>query len=322
MKFETIEKTNMGGVTLTKLVSNKIAVSAVAFMTAFAVVTPAWATIDNTVTATGSSPGGTGDVTDTADEEVDVEDAAPTLVLTKTVQLPGGGAVPPNAPEGTVVEYVFVVENTGNVTVTGVDISELSFDGDTPINPTTTDSTTLAPTETATFTGTYTVTAGDISDEGGGDGAIDNNAEATGTAPDTAGGTQTVTSNEDDATFDLEDAAASLNVDKLATLVNGAPLADPDVANVEAGDVITYTYTVTNDGNVPVSAVSLVDDVTAGSGADPVPALDGATLVDAAPLGDSTDDALDDIYDTLGVGDSVQFTGTYTVTQDDVDSLQ
>ncbi len=325
MKFETLEKIKLGGATLTKRASHKAVVSSVALMTAFATITPAYATIDNTVTATGSSPGNVDDVTATADESVDVQDAAPVLLLTKSVQLPGGGAVPANAPEGTVVEYVFTVENTGNVTVTGVAVSELSFDGDSPINPAvSTGSTTLAPTETVTFTGTYTVTLGDIADQGGGDGTLDNNAEATGTAPDPAGGgaTQTVTSNQDAASFDLEDANPSLDVLKLASAVNGAALADPDLANVQVGDVITYTYTVTNDGNVPVSAISLVDDVTAGTGADPVPALDGTTLVDNVPTGDSTDDALDNIFDVLGMGDSIQFTGTYTVTQDDVDTLQ
>ncbi len=64
---------------LLNLSGNKLVVSTVAIMTALAATTPAWSTIDNEVKVTGSSPGNTDDVTDTATEEVDVEDAAPTV---------------------------------------------------------------------------------------------------------------------------------------------------------------------------------------------------------------------------------------------------
>ena len=128
MKFDTLETTKVGGVTLTRLVSNKAAVSAIALMTAFAPIAPAWATIDNTVTATGSSPGNTDDVTATADEEVDVEDDDPQAVTTKTATLLNGVAFTPgtaNAQVGDVITYEYTFLNDGNVTITNISLADV-----------------------------------------------------------------------------------------------------------------------------------------------------------------------------------------------------
>ena len=347
MNSDQTEQTKIGGVTLTRLVSKKAAVSAVALMTALAAVVPANATINNTVTARGEAPGGdpgdpADDITDTENETVDVEDAAPVLVLTKTVTLADGVTpVPPNAPAGTNIQYQFAVENTGNVTATAVDITEVAFDGAPTIDPTdatvtndfidsstpartaetTNDSSdatagdgvfdVLAPGDTITFTANYTITTTDISNQGGGDGSLDNTAEATGTAADPAGPpgtTQTVTSNQSSAAVDLENANASLQVTKLAD----------DDTNVTVGQTITYTYEVTNNGNVPITDVSLSDNVTAGTGGNPVPTLQSLTNTS----GNSSDDSADNDVDVLAPGDSATFTCTYVVTQDDIDNLQ
>ncbi|MDJ0612742.1 MAG: hypothetical protein QNJ29_03640 [Rhizobiaceae bacterium] len=316
--------------------------SASAIVLALATVTPAWSTIDNTVTARGEAPGGDpldplDDVTATDTESVDVEDDTPALAMTKTVVDDATGlALGANVPAGTVVRYEFAVENTGNVTITDVGINEVAFDGApsfTVANETLTtgtDSTdvtandgnwsSLAPGETVTFSGTYTVTTTDVANQGGGDGNLDNEANATGDAPASTG-FGTVTSPNDTASFDLEDANGTMTVAKVATAVNGAPLADPLTANVAVGDVITYTYTVTNTGNVPLTDVTLTDNVTAGSGTDPVPGSE-TLLTDNGTIGDSTDAAVNGSFDTLGPLDVITFTGTYTVTQSDIDNLQ
>lgn len=94
-----------------------------------------------------------------------------------------------------------------------------------------------------------------------------------------------------------------------------------DTTDVVAGQTVTYTYTITNSGNVTLSAVSL-GDVHNGSGPDPVPG-GGSVTNDAAPLNNSTDaNPADSVWDTLAPGDTVTFTATYTVTQDDVDTKQ
>jgi len=43
--------------------------------------------------------------------------------------------------------------------------------------------------------------------------------------------------------------------------------------------------------------------------------------LDAGTAGDSTDAAMNGSWDVLAPGDVITFTGTYTVTQADVDSL-
>jgi large repetitive protein len=91
-------------------------------------------------------------------------------------------------------------------------------------------------------------------------------------------------------------------------------------SNVNAGDVITYTYTVTNDGNVTIKNLTLVD-VQNAAGPAPVPGSE--VLTDNPPTANSTDaTANDGVWDSLAPGDKLTFTATHTVKQSDVDNLQ
>jgi hypothetical protein len=88
-----------------------------------------------------------------------------------------------------------------------------------------------------------------------------------------------------------------------------------------AGQTITYTYKVTNTGNVAVANVG-VNDSHNGSGSFAGPANE-AIFTDASPTGDSTDvSANNGTWSSLGPGDTVSFTASYVVTQHDVDYLQ
>lgn len=90
--------------------------------------------------------------------------------------------------------------------------------------------------------------------------------------------------------------------------------------NVVAGDIITYIYTVTNDGNVTVQNLTLSDVHNAVSPA-PVPGTE--TLTDNPPFGNSSDPTANDgVWSSLAPGDKITFTATYTVQQSDVDNLQ
>jgi len=93
--------------------------------------------------------------------------------------------------------------------------------------------------------------------------------------------------------------------------------------NVQAGQDIIYTYAVTNIGNTTVSNITLADNVTAGSGSAPTPDNEQLATLGGVPLSATTTDATtNQIWDALGPGDVVEFTGVYTVTQSDVDNLQ
>lgn len=309
----------------------KLLVIGSALSLALANTNAAWATIDNTVTATGTSPGGSaGDITATADESVDVQNAGPALVVTKTSSDSNVGA-------GDTVTYTYTVTNTGNITLNNVSLSDSHDGAGAPVTPvfvsspltdndTSGDSTdaggdaiwdVLAPLDVVTWEATYDVVQGDINNNGGGDGDIDNTVTASATpAAGTLGGTLTASLG-----VTLEAQNASLSVSKIAILLNGSPLADPDVANAVVNDVITYEYVVTNNGNLPITDVSLSDDVTSNAGAtDPTPTMVASPLTDNDTTGDSTDDSADQVWDVLAPLDSVTYRATYTVTQQDVDN--
>jgi|GEM_PF-1115507 uncharacterized repeat protein (TIGR01451 family) len=325
------EMNNQNSSIFRSLTQSRLAVSFIALGTVSGMASPAFATINNTVTVTGTPPVGP-NITETADEEVSLEAATPSLLVTKSANTAG----PVN--DGDIITYTFTAENTGNQTLTAVSmadphdagasgsLSTISFavasltdvdsGGGTNANGVTTgDSTdnsldsvwdTLAPGDTITWTATYTVTNADFVNAVGGDGTIDNTATGSATAP--VGVADAITDDSDPVSIPVTAVVATLAVTKIAT---------PD-SGYGVGDTITYNYVVTNTGNVPMTNVGLVDDVTAGSGSDPVPTLE--TLNNTS--GNSADDGLDEVVNTLAPGDTAEFEGTYVVTQSDVDTLQ
>ncbi|MAW85347.1 MAG: hypothetical protein CMJ42_02335 [Phyllobacteriaceae bacterium] len=96
----------------------------------------------------------------------------PGLQLTKIATRGDGdsddGGTTPYAV-GDVITYEFEVRNTGNVTVTNIDVTETAFEGGTPVTITCPGATvpsnriaTMAPGGTVTCSGTYTVTESDV----------------------------------------------------------------------------------------------------------------------------------------------------------------
>ena len=87
------------------------------------------------------------------------------------------------------------------------------------------------------------------------------------------------------------------------------------------GQVVTYSYKVTNTGNVAVAAVTVADSHN-GNGVFVSPKNEALTT-DVAPLSDTTDASGNNgNWDLIGPGDVVTFTATYTVTQQDIDLRQ
>ena len=141
---------------------------------------------------------------------------------------------------------------------------------------------------------------------------INNTVTATGSSPT---GTGDVIATADEA-VDVVDANNDLTIIKTAILND--EINDDDFA--EAGETITYTFDVTNSGNVTLTNIAVDDTTNATNG--PVVPTDEVIFFDggAATL-DSIDAGINGVWDSLAPGDTIRFSATYTVTQDDVDTL-
>lgn len=206
------------------------------------------------------------------------------LEMTKTAAITTDHGTTGKADEGDVITYTFTVHNSGRLAASDVSVEDL-MPGLSAISPASVAN--LAAGDDATFTATYTVTQADVDD--GGD--IVNVASATGTDPD---GDELVSPPGPTSTAQVPtaDPAPGLSIDKTATLSTDNGTA----GKADEGDVITYSFKVTNTGNVTMKDIAVEDALP---GLSPTVPLQVATL---AP------------------GTETTFTATYTVTQADVDA--
>ncbi|WP_051191688.1 DUF7507 domain-containing protein [Microbacterium luticocti] len=231
--------------------------------------------VRNTATATATDPAGDDVDAEPASARVGVNQA-PALTLVKSAS-PSDAA---NFTVGQVVTYSFAVHNTGNVTLHGVTVDDTDFTGSGTLAAPTCPQTTLAPGASTTCTSSYTITQDDVDA-----GRIVN--EAVANAVDPADGP--VHSDPSSVTLSGTQAPALSLVKTAGPATVGA-----------AGDTVTYTFHVTNTGNVTVRSVGIGEVSFTGSGA--VSAVDcPAAAARLAP------------------GDAVDCTATYTVSQADID---
>lgn len=108
---------------------HRTAVSLLALVLAASAAGAAYAQITNTVTVTGSSPGGTNDVTNTATELVTVQTANPLLAVTKSA------SSTTNVAAGDTVIYTYTVANTGNQTISAISLADLQEGSGTQPSP-------------------------------------------------------------------------------------------------------------------------------------------------------------------------------------------
>ncbi|MBK9461414.1 MAG: hypothetical protein IPN94_18815 [Sphingobacteriales bacterium] len=222
------------------------------------------------------------------------------------------------ASAGDIITYTYVVTNTGNVTLTSVGITEqASFTGSggvAAISAITYQSSTDAATapstlsvgESATYTATYAITAADITAT-----FVNNQAQASGNPPtgspvtdlsDSSNPAQAGQTGTNDPTNTPLTAPA-------ISLVKGSSLALGADGVASAGDVITYTYVVTNTGNVTLTSVAVTEQASfTGSG--------GVAAISAITYQSSTDAAT--APSTLSVGESATYTATYAITALDI----
>ncbi len=198
--------------------------------------------IDNTATVTSERPAGDpgdpgDDITDTDDHTVAIP-PLPAILITKSL---AGNADEDGSGDVTVgdtLSYEFLVENTGNVTLSSVGVT------DPTVGAVTCPATVLAPGETTTCTATYVVTLADANA-----GSILNTATATGTDPN---GTD-VTDDDTVTTPVIQNPAISLTKTFIAN-------ADEDGSGgVSINDTLTYEFVATNTGDVTLVAVQITD---------------------------------------------------------------
>ncbi|MDY9928170.1 PGF-CTERM sorting domain-containing protein, partial [Methanosarcina sp.] len=173
---------------------------------------------------------------------------------------------------GQIITYTYNVTNYGNANITGPITVTDSILG--TVNITAGD---LIPGQSVTGTANYTITQADLDA-----GSITNAAYATGTF-----GNNTITSNTDNETVTAVQGPCAFPV-----LIIGKSASPTTYSTV--GQIITYTYTVTNSGNVNITGPITVTDSTLGTV--------NITAGDLIP------------------GQSVTGTANYTITQADLDA--
>ena len=187
------------------------------------------------------------------------------------------------AEAGETITYSFTVTNTGNVTITGIIIND-------PLVAVTGGPISLAPnaSDSTTFTAVYTIKQSDVDS-----GKITNSATATGKDPDNK--TVTVTSDDPSTPAPGDSTITDLPQSGKLDLTKTAVFNDTNNNGIaEAGETITYSFTVTNTGNVTITGIIINDPLVAVTGGP----------ISLAP----------------NVSDSTTFSAVYTIKQSDVDS--
>jgi uncharacterized repeat protein (TIGR01451 family) len=220
------------------------------------------------------------------------------------------------------ITYTYVVKNVGSVILTAVFPSDVGpkFNGTagtnalsafTPAAPVT-----LAIGASQTFTATYILSLTDVKNAVGINNGVTNIAAATGKSPTAT----TITAPNSSAVTTIT-ASPVIAIIKSAVLTDTGGLT-PTLADLN--EIVTYTYKITNNGNVPLTNVSLND--MHGTPAVAVPLGAGGVTSDtlsvpgpygAAASPDTT--ANDGIWTTLAPGATVTFTWIHTVDQAEMD---
>ncbi|WP_407557919.1 beta strand repeat-containing protein, partial [Winogradskyella sp. 4-2091] len=217
--------------------------------------------ITNNVTADGLQPDGTTAVAATDTYVIDASNTDVTLCndgginIVKSASSSTTGCV----GEGDLITYTFTVTNTGNVSINSITITDDLLGGDITSSLTLTGDTNtnglLDPTETWIFTAPdYTITQANVDA-----GNITNNVTADGLQPD---GTTAVQAT-DTYIIDASNTDVTLCNDGGINIVKSA--SSSTTGCVGEGDLITYTFTVTNTGNVSINSITITDDLLGGN---------------------------------------------------------
>ncbi|MDD5151411.1 MAG: gliding motility-associated C-terminal domain-containing protein, partial [Flavobacterium sp.] len=259
----------------------------------------------NLATATGADPDGN-PVTDTSSDPTPCTTCpvsptcpdctiveivpAPAIVITKDgayFDTNGNGVT----NVGDAINYTFVVTNTGNVTLTNVTVT----DPNATVTGGPLASLAVGASNSTTFTAVHTVTQADIDA-----GYVYNLATTTGTPP--VGNPVTATSTDPtpcttcpvDSTCPTCTITPLTQTPSIALIKTGVFDDNNGDDSAQAGETITYSFVVTNTGNVPLTNVTITDPLS-------------GVVLSGGPISLA-----------VGASDSTTFTAVYHITQADI----
>ncbi|WP_158800643.1 gliding motility-associated C-terminal domain-containing protein [Pedobacter sp. L105] len=234
-------------------------------------------TVTNTAVATGVSPAGTivNDVSGTTQDNDNATVIAVPLVGAMKVTKLANGTIP--ITPGNLVNYTLKVTNIGTVTLRNISVNDPNavVTGGSPIPA-------LASQESAEVTATHQLTQSDIDA-----GKVINQATANGTMPD---GSSVIQLSDDPSTVAVNDPTITPITEQGALA-----LVKTGIVNANA-TIITYTFTVTNTGNVTLKNITLSDPLLGG-------------MISQSPS-------------DLSPGQSIVITHSYNMTQQDRDNAK
>nr|WP_244296854.1 DUF11 domain-containing protein [Paenarthrobacter nitroguajacolicus] len=232
----------------------------------------------NEATTTGTPPSGP-PVTPPPGKTDTPLTPAPAMVFTKSAD---ATAIQNPAKVGDLITYTFTAKNTGNVKLTDVSINDPLAGLSALVYTWPGAAGTLLPGETVTATATYAITQADIDA-----GHVANSATTTGTPP--SGPAVTPPPGKTDTPLTPAPAMVFTKSADDTAIQNPA----------KVGDLITYTFTAKNTGNVKLTDVSIND---------PLAGLSALVYTWPGAAG------------TLLPGETVTATATYAISQADIDA--
>ena len=275
--------------------------------------------VSNQAVASASTPQSV-TVTDTSDDPttgaandptVTTITGSPSIEVTKTATVNDTNSNGKN-DQGDIITYSIKVENKGNLTLTGLTISDTLTDGNGGSLSLTTGPSveglggslgsapgTMKPGEIQSYTALYVISAQTASTPSVINSAVATASSTSALVSDTSdNGNDDDGNTVDDPTVVTISADPSIEATKTATVsdVNANTLNDP-------GDIITYTIEVVNTGNVTLTNVTLADTMTDNNG-NALSLDSGPTFVSASTSSTSS---------TLAIGGTASFTAVYTI---------
>jgi len=263
--------------------------------------------VDNTATASGTPVGGTLAPVDGSFETGFAVVAELTMTKSVTGPTTGAGSNPSVVDAGDTLTYTFQVQNSGDVTINSIAITDNGplFDGvagQGTFSAISCGAASLQPDQSTTCSATYTLDQADIdtalANGASGTDAITNSATATGTQPDNS----PIASAADDTT-----ASIALESSVEMTKTAGAPTVNfgADTAITDPNDQVSFTLVAQNTGNNTLTGVTISDSLVASVSCDAIT---------------SNGNTFTNITGSLEPGDSVSCTAVYTIDQTDINS--